>query len=488
MFIGRAVYDIEEDRKGGIWILTDKWIMHRQKGEEAFKVVTAQGCDTPSIMSMCQDDDGIWFGGAGWIYRYTYKEGLLLPFCTLEGRQCPIINKIDAYTLMCSSYKGCILVNTMTGEVTDAPTDSPKEVSAVLIDSKGRSWIACYNQGIWVYDKDWTLLRSYSTQNSSISSDLIICLTEKDGKIWAGSDGGGINIIDLENDRLDVLSYISGDSSSFPAHSIKSIYTDNYGNIWAGSTRDGLIKVSSSGMKTYSDSHIGLSYGMTNHTVLCLFQEEGNDDIWIGTDGGGLNRFDPVTKKFTHYPATLGSKIITISIYSESELALSVYSGGIWIFNKHTGAVRPLEIKDETLGYFMKYTGRSLLTSNGKNGELYFLADFIKRYDRNTGLCFPVALEGDGRTSGAFYVIGAGENGLYVHDLFSIYIVNDDKLEKIGTAEGYRISSGYLGEHGDIWLATSKGLCHFNENSRSAHHIETNLFTGTSPPIQIISI
>ena len=480
LFIGRAVYDIEEDRKGGIWILTDKWIMHRQKGEEAFKVVTAQGCDTPSIMSMCQDDDGIWFGGAGWIYRYTYKEGLLLPFCTLEGRQCPIINKIDAYTLMCSSYKGCILVNTMTGEVTDAPTDSPKEVSAVLIDSKGRSWIACYNQGIWVYDKDWTLLRSYSTQNSSISSDLIICLTEKDGKIWAGSDGGGINIIDLENDRLDVLSYISGDSSSFPAHSIKSIYTDNYGNIWAGSTRDGLIKVSSSGMKTYSDSHIGLSYGMTNHTVLCLFQEEGNDDIWIGTDGGGLNRFDPVTKKFTHYPATLGSKIITISIYSESELALSVYSGGIWIFNKHTGAVRPLEIKDETLGYFMKYTGRSLLTSNGKNGELYFLADFIKRYDRNTGLCFPVALEGDGRTSGAFYVIGAGENGLYVHDLFSIYIVNDDKLEKIGTAEGYRISSGYLGEHGDIWLATSKGLCHFNENSRSAHHIETNLFTGTS--------
>ena len=41
LFIGRAVYDIEEDIKGGIWILTDRWIMHREKGEEAFKVV---GC------------------------------------------------------------------------------------------------------------------------------------------------------------------------------------------------------------------------------------------------------------------------------------------------------------------------------------------------------------------------------------------------------------------------------------------------------------
>ena len=480
LFIGRAVYDIEEDLKGGIWILTDRWVMHRKRGEEAFTVISAQSSETPSLMSMCQDKEGLWFGGVGCIYRYTYKEDRLLPFCSLEGRQCPIINKTDSSTLMCSSSKGNILVNTLTGEITDAPVNCPDEVSAVLIDSKGRLWLACYNQGIWVYDKDWTFRRAYNTRNSSLSSDLIICLTEKEGKVWAGSDGGGINIIDLENDRIDVLSYIPGDSSSFPAHSIKSIYTDNYGNVWAGSTRDGLIKIRPSGMKTYSDSHIGLSDGMTNHTVLCLFQEENDDTIWIGTDGGGLNGFDPVTKKFTHYPSTLGTKIITISTYSESELALSVYSGGIWIFNKRTGAVRPLEIKDEMLSYFMKYTGRSLLTSNGKNGELYLLADFIKMYDRKTGLCTSVTLEGEGRTSGVIYVIGIGEKGLYVHDLFSIYILNEEKCQKIGTAEGHRISSGYLGDDGDIWLATSQGLCRFNENSGSTHHIETNLFSGTS--------
>ena len=480
LFIGRAVYDIEEDLKGGIWILTDRWVMHRKRGEEAFTVISAQSSETPSLMSMCQDKEGLWFGGVGCIYRYTYKEDRLLPFCSLEGRQCPIINKTDSSTLMCSSSKGNILVNTLTGEITDAPVNCPDEVSAVLIDSKGRLWLACYNQGIWVYDKDWTFRRAYNTRNSSLSSDLIICLTEKEGKVWAGSDGGGINIIDLENDRIDVLSYIPGDSSSFPAHSIKSIYTDNYGNVWAGSTRDGLIKIRPSGMKTYSDSHIGLSDGMTNHTVLCLFQEENDDTIWIGTDGGGLNGFDPVTKKFTHYPSTLGTKIITISTYSESELALSVYSGGIWIFNKRTGAVRPLEIKDEMLSYFMKYTGRSLLTSNGKNGELYLLADFIKMYDRKTGLCTSVTLEGEGRTSGVIYVIGIGEKGLYVHDLFNIYILNEETCQKIGTAQGHRISSGYLGDDGDIWLATSQGLCRFNENSGSTHHIETNLFSGTS--------
>ena len=156
LFIGRAVYDIEEDLKGGIWILTDRWVMHRKRGEEAFTVISAQSSETPSLMSMCQDKEGLWFGGVGCIYRYTYKEDRLLPFCSLEGRQCPIINKTDSSTLMCSSSKGNILVNTLTGEITDAPVNCPDEVSAVLIDSKGRLWLACYNQGIWVYDKDWT--------------------------------------------------------------------------------------------------------------------------------------------------------------------------------------------------------------------------------------------------------------------------------------------------------------------------------------------
>lgn len=481
LFIGRAIYDIEEDPRGGIWVLTDRWVMHRKKGEEVFTTVSCtQEKETPSFMSMCQDEDGFWFGGAGCIYRYTYKEESLLPFCSLGNTNCSIINKADSSTLICSSHKGSIIVSTLTGEVTGTPAVPYTEVSAVHIDSKGRIWMAFYNRGIWVYGKDWAPLKSYSTQNSSLSSDLVICFTEKDGKIWAGTDGGGINIIDLENNRIDLLSYIPGDSSSFPAHSIKSIYTDNYGNIWAGSTRDGLIKIRPSGMKTYSDSHIGLSDGMTNHTVLCLFQERNDGAVWIGTDGGGLNKFDPITKQFTHYPGTLGTKIITISTYSESELALSVYSGGIWIFNKNTGSVRPLEIKDEDLSYFMKYTGRSLLTSNGKNGELYLLADDIKIYDRKTSLCHPIRSEGNEKASGAFYVIGMGEKGLYVHDLFSIYIINEDRLQKIGTIEGHRISSGYLGENSDIWLATHKGLCRFNENSRQTHHIETNLFMGAA--------
>ena len=86
-----------------------------------------------------------------------------------------------------------------------------------------------------------------------------------------------------------MISHIAGDPSSLPAHSIKSIYTDEYGNIWAGSIREGLVRISESGMMTYSDSHIGLTTGLSNPTVLCLYQDNRTNDIWIGTDGEGIN-------------------------------------------------------------------------------------------------------------------------------------------------------------------------------------------------------
>ena len=479
LFFGRAVYDIEEDIKGGIWILTDSWIMHRKKGEEAFKVV---GCgeekETPSFMSMCQDEEGLWFGGVGCIYRYTYKEEQLSYFCSLGNRYCSIINKAGISTLMCSSSNGSILekahpdvFNIMLQLLDDGR----------LTDSKGRLWIACYNHGIRVYEKDWTVLRSYSTGNSSLSSDLVICLTEKDGKIWAGTDGGGINVIDLENDKLTVLSYIPGDSSSFPAHSIKSIYTDNYGNIWAGSTRDGLIKVSPSGMKTYSDSHIGLSDGMTNHTVLCLFQEDNDDAVWIGTDGDGINRFDPKTNEFTHYWSTANSKVVSITDFSKDELALSIYSEGILIFNKHSGKTRPLTIKDDDLIYKLRYTSRSIGLTCEPDGNILVLCKTIKRLDPHTGRSQQVDIGGN-PLNNDIHTIGKTPTGIWAHDSRRIFFMKygATATETSGTLEESIIRSGYICDKGLIWLATDNGLYCFDPALGKFTHISTSLFSNAT--------
>ena len=476
------IYKIQEDKNGGLWILTDNWVMHRQKGEDRLMQLKAESpYEEAPFFSMCQDDEGIWFGSQGIIYRYTYKDENFSLFRDLKGHGilfCSYLNKIDDSTLLCSSNGGSVLIDTATGELTDYDFGPLNRVCGTMTDSRGRLWISFYNNGIRVYEKDWTLIKTYTTRNSDLSNDLALCFTEKDSKIWVGTDGGGVNIIDPENDSIKVISHVSGDASSFPAHSIKTIYTDNYGNIWAGSTRDGLIRVSQSGMKTYSDSHIGMSSGLSNPSAICLFQEDDDRTIWIGTDGEGLNRFDPVSNRFTHYRSTLKTKVISIATYSETELALSLYADQIWLFNKNTGAVRPMPMNDDEIKHFMKYTGRSLILANGKDGSIYMLTNSVRKLDKKSGLCHKIPLQEGVKSFGNIFAIGKSERGLYLHDMNSIYKVDEeaDELLNICTLDENVIRSGYLGKDGDIWLATDKGLCLFNEDSHGLSFIETSLF------------
>ena len=486
IFMDRNILKIEEDKEGNIWLLTDDWLMIRRKGEKGFTYLTAESHrkETP-FYSMCHDEEGIWFGSYGSIYRYTFKDRRFSRFCQPEGLEhftCLFLNKIDDSTLLCSSNMGSFLVNTDTGGFTATITGPIKEVSGTMTDSLGRLWIAYYNHGIRVFDKDGNMLKAYSTRNSALSNDIVTSFTEKDSDIWAGTDGGGINIINFETDEVCVLSHISGDSSSFPAHSIKNLYTDNYGNIWVGTTRDGLIRISQSGMNTYSDSPLGLSSGLSNKTVLSLFQEDDDHVIWVGTDCEGLNKFDPKTNRFTHYDQTFKTKIVSMATYSETELALSVYADGIWLFNKNTGAVRPLEINDDELRYAIKYTGRRAIIANGKDNDIYILRQVVQKYDKETGECHHIPLEEGAKSRGHMYAIGRSGKGLYIHDTNGIYRIDEEagKLLKLGIADDDVINSGYLGKDGDIWLATAKGLCRFNENSGKLSYISTSLFPKAS--------
>ncbi len=486
LFHSRSIYKIEEDRKGGIWVLTDNWVMHKKKGEEWFTHLKADSpFDEPPFYSICQDEEGIWLGSQGIIYRYTYKDERLNLFTQLEGHEaffCLYLNKVNDTTLLCCSNNGSLLIDTVTGEITENDFGPSNEVCGTMTDSQGRLWISFYNKGIRVYEKDGTLIREYTTTNSGLSNDLAICFTEKDSKVWVGTDGGGVNIIDLEDNSIKVLSNVPGDPSSFPAHSIKTIYTDNYGNIWAGSTRNGLIRITHSGMKTYTDSHIGLPSGLSNASAICLFQEKDEDVIWVGTDGGGINRFVPKNNTFTHYPNTFKTKIISIASYSDTELALSVYADKVWLFNKNTGSIYPMPLKDEYISYFMKYTGRSLILANGSDGSIFMLTNQVRQYDKKTGTCRIIPLEAGEKSFGNIFAIGSSDKALYLHDINSIYRLDEgaSELKKIGTIEGRNIMSGFLGKDGDIWLGTSKGLCMYNENSKELSHFKTNLFKSVS--------
>ena len=475
-FGSRKVYQVGTDTNGGLWALTENHVLKRKPGSENFEII--QPSDTlvqKPYYCMLPDSDGVWIGGMGKLYRYSDKK--LRHFCTIaEDFELRHIEAINDSTLLCCSNNGKVLVHIKTKDITSSPFGNFNEVSATLTDSKGRVWLAIYNKGIEVYEKDGTHICSYNTSNSKLSNNIVLCMDQRDSVVLAGTDGGGINLININNGNIITLKPIPGDRSSFPAHSIKSIHVDQYDNIWAGSIRNGLINISQSDIISYRDTHIGLTNGLSNPTVLCTHQGRTSDYIWIGTDGEGLNRFDPKTSKFTHYRSTLGKKIVSIADYSESELVLSIFADNVWIFNKITGELRPLPINDPTFLYKIRHSGRNLNIINENDGDLLFFANSIYRYNEETGLCHVITDNSKGKYN--YGIIGRNEAGVWLHNNVNIYLLEDNSGQMIfkGKHENGDIRCGHLGSNGIIYLATDEGLCHFDTNTRTFGHINTQLF------------
>ena len=480
---GRRVYQVSGDKDGNLWILTDKWLVRKAANKEEFHIVHPTGIEkNQPYYSIHHDEKGIFFGSKGKIIRYDYESDSCYVFCQHEDDFAfKHIKRIGRGRLICGSHNGVVLIETSINNATPkANRLSTKEVSAIMVDSKQHVWMAFYNNGIEVYRKDGSLFKSYNTSNSDLSNDIILCMAEKGGQIWAGTDGGGINIIDPISDKITTLSHISGDSSTLPALSIKSLHVDHTGNVWAGSIRRGLIRISRSGMKTFTDVHIGMKHGLSNPTILHLYQDRHNDYIWIGTDGEGINRFDPNTNSFTHYKTTLKTKVTSIAEYSPSELALSIYADGLYIFNKTSGQIRPFKLQDEELNYKFRYTDRSFGIVNERNGDLLLLNNSIYRLNKVSGACTSITNPEREYADGFYNVLGVNHDGTWIHDNHNVYLLplGADRLLQISSeACEAIIRCGHLNKDGFIWLATSTGLYRFSATQKTFQHIESRLIS-----------
>lgn len=427
LFHNQRVIQIHIDRHDNFWVLTSEGLTRRVANSNNFEFMSVpDGSKNVQFHSYCEDQDGIWFGCLGKIYRYSFENGELRLFLDITEHGPFLFSNIcdlDPETLLCTSNNGSVLIDKKTGEIFESPFGTTEEISSSMIDSQGRVWIALYNKGIWIYDNTGQLLKSYTKDNSGLNCNIILSMTERDSRIWAGTDGGGINIIDFNTDDIEIINNTPGDQFSFPTVSIKSLYKDQYGNIWAGSIRDGLIQISTSGILTFSDTHLGLNNGLSNSTVLFVYQDEYSDDIWIGTDGEGINRFNPENNTFTHYPATFNTKVVSIASYSRDELVISLYSNSISLFNKKTGQIRPLNIEDEDIKYNIRYAGRGIDLLNEVGESLIFIGNNVKRYDRNTGKCTRLSPARLPKYGSNFFAIGSTKDGIWFHNMHEIHFL-----------------------------------------------------------------
>lgn len=148
---------------------------------------------------------------------------------------------------------------------------------AISVDSENTIWIGTSGKGLSAVNLEKDFYKTYTTQNSNLSSDRIMSLLFHTNEIWIGHQGEGLQIINTK-----------GEITSFPETSkmtIWKIYKDSSSKIWLCTRDNGLVLF---------DRNLGILKRINTETTalttnnIRTIEEGTNNDIWIGSEDQGL--------------------------------------------------------------------------------------------------------------------------------------------------------------------------------------------------------
>ncbi len=222
-------------------------------------------------------------------------------------------------------------------------------VTSIIEDTTGHLWIGTVGGGLNCFNKytqRFTHFRHDPADSNSLCSDHIFALCKDvDGSLWIGTTEKGLSHLEWDHNILAHFlnfEHNPNDPSSLNDNYIKTIYQDKNGLIWIGTMYGGLNRFDKiTGKFTHYQRDPLNPYSLSHNTVSAIC-EDGSGNLWIGTggwetsQGGGLNKFDPVTEKFTSFrhdpndPNSISSDLIcTMLIDSSGLFWIGTVDGGI---------------------------------------------------------------------------------------------------------------------------------------------------------------
>ncbi len=198
---------------------------------------------------------------------------------------------------------------------------------------------------------------------ASLSDDRVLSILEdRHGALWVGTEDG-LNRLQGSPPAPQGASHGGGfvryrsdpaDPASLGHHRVRALFEDDAGRLWIG-TDGGVSLGPEASDPAAATAFVGYRHhpadpaSLSNDRVVTIAQDRGGI-VWIGTQGGGVNKFDPRTSAFAHHqadPANNGLSDNNIFALSEDG------EGRLWI-----GTLGGLDFLDRASGRYTHYRHR----------------------------------------------------------------------------------------------------------------------------------
>ena len=319
------------------------------------------------------------------------------------------------------------------------------DAMTVAVDKLGNKWIGMYSGDLVKFDGiNWT---TFETPKPDF--EIMDIVVDSNNIVWIGSWYGGLLKFDGAN-----WSIYNESNSGLPNNYVWCLGLDNENNIWIGMTGN-LAKFDRTNWTIYNSGNSGLP-GVAVSSILI-------DTLgikWIGTQQGGLVKFDDVT--WTRYGLTEGYQIDAIAIDKD--------------YNKWVGCIncdKLYKLNDASIVSYDR-PGGIMSIQLDQNGDKWIGTLYHGLYKFNNGNWTTSSTGNSGLSQDRMWSIYIDDNG---HKWIGTEQRGADKFDGIEWTKfpmfnplwGGNYSPGVMQITGDTegntWFATEQGVGKFDGNA-----------------------
>lgn len=352
------IKSIFQDSRENQWILTENGLyrLTRNGNEEKLSsyFVAPPEKDKQPFYDALENNHSIYFTSKqGCVYEYNLDTGQFVRQEFPTGSSIKTIRQLKKDKLFIGTASdGFFVYEQSSGNhrhynTRNYPSLKDNQIKAVYIDTNGEAWIRLNTKGVTHFNPeneqfDHFILQDKYGKDIVDSRPEMYIYEDVNGSLWVHPSGGGLAWYDRKNNRIRPFYNPALQSGWSADNKVTNVFTDKQGNLWLGSYGNGLEKIS------FNTNHFHLLTAAPDDTefpgsnVRAVYQDR-NGYIWTGNKDKVIRVYDSQWR----YVGNLTSSG-TISPYSTDKLGIGYsiiqdHEGTIWIGTKGNGlfAARP---------------------------------------------------------------------------------------------------------------------------------------------------
>jgi ligand-binding sensor domain-containing protein len=232
-------------------------------------------------------------------------------------------------------------------QVNDQNSLSYNHVFSLLEDKNGIIWVGTLGGGLnKFYSKTGKFKRFLNDPKNpkSISSNIIFkVFRDSKKRIWISTLGGGLNLFDPVKEEFTRFVHSPDNSNSISSNMVSALYEDKEKNFWIGTFNGGMnLYIESENRFVHFKNNPNDKHSISHNQVM-EFLEDANGNFWIATFGGGINLFDKKNKKFrsikseSNFPIRPDNLNVRKLLEDSESVWVGTYNG-LFRFNKNNFA------------------------------------------------------------------------------------------------------------------------------------------------------